>query len=485
MVVPTKTSMETRNGNPRKMSDASINYALEEVFLALRSAKQAEKELGGGLPKSGAIVIFPVAVFTQGQNIKKSIRPFPLSLSREPGTVLPPGVHKIKAKGTIKDWVLEGTFFVGVGEDEANLPEEKWRLLDKQGDYAPLETISNLPVSFSVPTKTRTAIKKEIVEMVDGTERYYDALYRLSTPTIKAALKKYQTALYQQSGHLDLNDVVQECWSRHLQRVDTYASPQRPNATWRQVLVINTKRDGGREIRKNTHRISDQVAQLIGVLRTNPEIQTPQELQEFVSIRREVMIRKKRNPKTSTVEIAKQVRQDWDQKKLKPKISLKIAKSAFTAAPMENTVSFAATLSDDNERTYDDIIEDSHDADAGIAREEKNIQEELLRELSYFLFPEQPNDFLLELGLLPDNYMYDGEKRMSTGELRRELLMKFKLPNEPWDQKEIQKRVAKVIFTDTGDIRPVSEIEEWFARYKPQFLVSRNPRNIGDLEKSE
>lgn len=447
-------------------SDAAVNRAIEDVFLRLRAAKQVEKCVGEGLPLKGAIAIFPVAVFAPGQNTVKSLRPYPLRLSHEPGTVLLVGEHAITATAEIREFKLEGKFFIVVGGVKKQPPKSHWRLLDSSGNEVEIDWVQDLPESFWVPSRMRKDLRLESRRMINESKYAYEELYNLSVPTMKAALAKYQSAIFHQSSSLDLNDVLQECWIRHLQRIDSYASPNRPNATWRQVLVVNTKRDGGREIRRNQHKISDQVSQLVGIIRNNQNVKTPVELQKFVTISREVAARLKQAPEASPTKVTKQVSREWTQGVLEPKISLKVAESAFLAAPFENSISLSAPVSHESDMSYDDFLPDTKEDGMGSERYETKSQEENLHDIIRFLFPNNTEQFLLEIGLAPPGYQYKNSDKITSSEMRRLILRKFKLRNEVWDTEIIRARVVQVLFDENGDIRPIEEVKDWINNKK-------------------
>lgn len=459
-------------------SDAAINHAIEDVFLRLRAAKQVEKSVEEGLPIKGAIAIFPVAVFAPGQNTVKSLRPYPLKISHEPGIALPVGEHTIEATAEIREFKLEGKFFLVVGGVERKPPESEWRLLDQRGDEVEIDWIQDLPQSMWIPAKMRKDLRLQARKMINESKYAYEDLYNLSVPTMKSALSKYQSAIFHQSSSLDLNDVLQECWIRHLQRIDSYASPNRPNATWRQVLVVNTKRDGGREIRRNQHKISDQVAQLVGVIRNNQAIKTPLDLQKFVTISREVALRLKQSPEASSTKISKQVNQEWKRGELEPKISLKVAESAFMAVPFETSISLSAPVAHESDMSYDDFLPDTKEGNAGGEYYETKSQEENLHEIIRFLFPNNAEQFLLEIGLAPPGYQYAKTEKITSSEMRRLILRKFKLRNEIWDTEIIRERVIQVLFDENGDLKPLKEIKEWLEN-KKEITTQENANKRG------
>jgi DNA-directed RNA polymerase specialized sigma24 family protein len=441
--------------------DASINHAIEDAFLTIRAGKQAKIELGReDLPLRGAVVTFPVAVFAPGLNVKKSLRPYPLSMTIEPGTVLPPGTHKIEAKGTVKEEKLVGYFFVVVGgSPTAPIPAAAWEVRKNGRGQNPADDIQDLPQSFRVAADTKAKIKRDLRQITRLMEHAYADLYHLSMPTMRAALQKYQSALFHQSSSLDLGDILQECWLRHLQRVDTYASPERPNATWRQVLVVNTRRDGGRELRRNPHKISDQVAQLVGLIRNNPELRSPEDVQRHVTVAREVAKREKENPGQLRQSIVQDVEKDWEKGKLQPRVSIRVAENAFLAAPFESTVSLSAPVSNHVDMSQDDFI-----ADPDLSTEGGNAfeMEEQLREVTEIitmLFPDSAYDFLSALGI-EGTGTSSGTKAVTMGDARRQIIRKLRSKNNDPALEEVRSRVARILLDDSGDLRSTAELRE-------------------------
>lgn len=441
--------------------DASINHAIEDAFLTIRAAKQAKLELEReDLPVRGAVVGFPVAVFAPGLNAKKSLRPYPLAISIEPGTVLAPGVHKVEATGVVKEDKLVGHFYVVVGgSPTATIPDAMWEVRKGGKGAPPAEDIQDLPQSFRVTADPRAKIKRDLRQIIRLMEHAYADLYHLSMPTMRAALQKYQSALFHQSASLDLGDILQECWLRHLQRVETYASPERPNATWRQVLVVNTRRDGGRELRRNPHKISDQVAQLVGLIRNNPELRTPEDVQRHVTITREVAKREKDHPGKSRHDIVATVKKDWDKGKLTPRVSLRVAENAFLAAPFESTISLSAPVSSHVDMSQDDFIADPDLSTEGGTAYEMDEQLREVTEIITLLFPDAANEFLTALGIAVDGRISD-EKAVTLGDARRQIIRKLRSKNSDPTLEEVRARVARILLDDHGNLRSSAELRE-------------------------
>jgi DNA-directed RNA polymerase specialized sigma24 family protein len=453
--------------------NTSINHAIEDVFLSLRSAKQAEKELAGELPQRGAIAMFPVAVFAPGLNAKKSIRPYPLRIDVEPGAVLEQGTHAVHVVAKVKESKIKGKFFVVVsGTEPSEIPSAVWEIKNEKGKKIEDAEIKGLPESIWVRSVPRVQLRRELRKMVHRKEYAYAELYKLSMPTMRAALQKYQSALFHQSASLDMNDILQECWLRHLQRIETYASPQRPDATWRQVLVVNTRRDGGRELRRNPNKISDQVAQLVGVIRNNPHLHTAEEIQEHVTITKEVAKIHKENPKRSKQVIEKEVQKLWNQGKLEPKVSLRVAENAFLAAPFENTISLSAPVSSEHDMSQDDFLADPLSAEGHISEFELEEQLKEVRLIVELLFPEQADQFLLAMGLSPSGYNYKEEEIITPGDARRQFLRKFKLRQNNSDIETIRDKAAKILLDEDGDLRSAEELKEKFASLKKKGLLT-------------
>jgi hypothetical protein len=276
---------------------------------------------------------------------------------------------------------------------------------------------------------------------------------------MRAALQKYQSAMFHQSASLDLSDILQECWLRHMQRVETYASPERPNATWRQVLVVNTRRDGGRELRRNPHKISDQVAQLVGVIRNNPDLRTPEDVQRHVTIVREVAKREKERPGKARAAIVKDAKRDWEKGKLQPKISLRVAENAFLAAPFENTVSLSAPVSSHVDMSQDDFVADPDPTVEGGAALEIDEQLREVTEIITLLFPENAAEFLTALGIAVNDRVV-GAKTVTLGDARRQIIRKLRSKNNDPVLEDVRERVARILLNDDGELRSSAELRE-------------------------
>lgn len=448
----------TSKRSPDEWDDASINRSIEEVFLRLRAGKQAQRSLEGGLPARGAIAIFPVAIFAPGQNVKRSLRPYALRMDIEPGAVLPVGSHRIRVTAELQDYSLVGHFTIVVGGPSSPIPEAKWALKDESGEGVSHEWVEGLPGSFLVAPEARTRLKSKLRKMTGGIEAAYSDLYHLSLPTMRAALQKYQNALFHQSGSTDMGDVIQECWVRHLQRVEAFASPQRPNATWRQILVINTRRDGGREIRRNPNKISDQVAQLVGIIRSNPELTTPEAVQRHVTIAKEVARLAKKNPGVSLHELSERVERDWEDGKVKPRVSLRVAEGAFLAVPFEGTTSLSAPLGSEG-GDYEDLTPDPK-SDTSAQHESQQKEQDIVEVIQFLLPPEHAKSVIIELGLLPEGYTFGDTERMTPSELRKKMLRRFRMDGEKWDQSQAMERARWVLLDEDGKLRRPDEIRK-------------------------
>ena len=238
-------------------------YQVEPLLLRVRAAIQAASE-ASRLPADGGAIALPPCAW-----IRDASYVVPLTVSIEPGTVLPEGVHEVTYCNHPKANVrIEGNFWIVVGDGEP--PGDPTMLINE-------EPADALPPAFTnrrLPIRTRAELAANIDTIKHEYDRNVQRLLTLLHPLIyKAATraKNYDPRLFSTS------DVAAVGVQSAMSVIFKHASSERPNTNLTSHVALYVERDVKRATARHTS-FSDQQQDVLSHIRNHPEITDPIEL---------------------------------------------------------------------------------------------------------------------------------------------------------------------------------------------------------------
>jgi len=174
----------------------------------------------------GAVVIFPAVVVADKPDDAEDgpyRSAWPLTVSVEPGSVFGPGLHPVTFSGAMPDGIhVEGTFYVGVGQDA---PRRTTKYTRNGEPASPDAWMVDLPGSVTVPIQDSATVATELARVVREGDYAMGAAAAAWEPAVHGFLnKKYRESIRREQSHFSEEDAFQEGASELVRALTRFAS---------------------------------------------------------------------------------------------------------------------------------------------------------------------------------------------------------------------------------------------------------------------